>query len=180
MLTSIDEFLRYFGGVHRRALRDVAALPPQADGWRPSQGEGEKAWTINGIVGHMATARLYFASAYRGEGWVSPAPADVSTRERWLPVLEESAAQLWSLLAETPDAWLRRKVEMIDSSRRDVGLARAAADDGARHPSPQPDRHLRRHQRLGPARHLRSRRGDDRGVARAAASEVPVTEPPMA
>ena len=115
MLTSIDEFLRYFGGVHRRALRDVAALPPEADGWRPSQGEGEKAWTINGIVGHMATARLYFASAYRGEGWVSPEQADVSTRQRWLPVLEESAAQLWSLLAETPDAWLRRKVEMIDS-----------------------------------------------------------------
>ena len=40
----------------------------------------------------------------------------MSTRQRWLPVLEESAAQLWSLLAETPDAWLRRKVEMIDSS----------------------------------------------------------------
>ena len=69
MLTSIDGFLRYFGGVHRRAMRDVAALPPQADGWRPSQGEGEKAWSINGIVGHMAGSRLYFASAYRGEGW---------------------------------------------------------------------------------------------------------------
>ena len=104
MLTSIDGFLRYFEGVHRRAMRDVAALPPQADGWRPAQGEGEKAWTINGLVGHMATARLYFASAYRGEGWVSPEQADVSTRERWLPVLEESAARLRALLEETPDA----------------------------------------------------------------------------
>ena len=115
MLTSMEGFLRYFGGVHRRALRDVAALPPAADGWRPSQGEGEKAWSINGIVGHMATARLYFASAYRGEGWVTPPPPDVSSRERWLPALEESWERLQALLGETPDEALHRKVAMIDT-----------------------------------------------------------------
>ena len=33
MLKSIVEFLRYFDAVHRRAVRDIAALPPEADGW---------------------------------------------------------------------------------------------------------------------------------------------------
>ena len=111
MLTSIEDFLRYFRGVHRRAVRDVAALPPAAEGWRPGIGTGEKAWDINGIVGHMATSRLYFASAYRGEGWVTPE----SSRERWLPVLEQSADDLEARLRETPDDWLQRKVQMIDT-----------------------------------------------------------------
>ena len=117
MLRSIDEFLRYFRGVHRRALRDVSALPAQAEGWRPSLGSGEKAWNINGIVGHMATSRLYFASAYRGEGWVMPEIPDVSARELWLPVLEASADRFEALLRDTPDAWLQRKVPMIDTDR---------------------------------------------------------------
>ena len=115
MLTSINAFLRYFDAVNRRALRDVGALPAAADGWRPAIGEGEKAWSINGIVGHMASSRLYFASAYRGEGWIFPPQPDVSRRERWLPVLEESAAAFRRQLEGTPDAWLTRKVQMIDS-----------------------------------------------------------------
>lgn len=115
MITSIDAFLRYFEAVHRRAVRDVAALPPEADNWRPSTGEGEKAWSINGVVGHMASSRLYFASAYRGEGWIFPPQADTSRRERWVPVLEESAAAFRRQLEGTPDEWLTRKVQMIDS-----------------------------------------------------------------
>ena len=115
MLTSIDAFLRYFRAVHRRAVRDVAALPPQADGWRPSRGSGEKAWDVNGIIGHMASSRLYFASAYRGEGWVMPELPDVSALERWVPVLESSADRFEELLRDTPDDWLHRKVQMIDT-----------------------------------------------------------------
>ena len=115
MITSIDAFLRYFDAVNRRALRDVGALPGEADGWRPATGEGEKAWSINQLVGHMASSRLYFASAYRGEGWVFPPAPDVSTRERWLPVLEESAAEFRRQLEGTPDEWLNRKVALIDS-----------------------------------------------------------------
>jgi uncharacterized damage-inducible protein DinB len=115
MITSIEGFLQYFDAVHRRAMRDVGALPPEADGWAPPAGKGEGAWSINVLVGHMAGARLYFASAYRGEGWISPPPPDVGTRERWLPALDESARQLRSVLEDTPDAWLQRKVAMIDS-----------------------------------------------------------------
>jgi uncharacterized damage-inducible protein DinB len=115
MIQSIADFLRYFDAVHRRAVRDVAALPPEADGWSPAIGEGEKAWSINTIIGHLGWSRLYFASAYRGEGWISPPAADVSSRDLWLPAVEESARALHAALESTPDAWLQRKVPMIDS-----------------------------------------------------------------
>ena len=115
MITSIADYLRYFDAVHRRALRDVNALPPEADGWAPAAGEGEGAWSINTLVGHVAGARLYFASAYRGEGWISPMPPDVSRRDLWESALESSAVKFHEALAGTPDAWLQRKVQMIDS-----------------------------------------------------------------
>ena len=115
MFSSIDGFLRYFRSVNKRAVRDIAALPPEADGWRPEAGEGENAWSINQLIGHMAGSRLYFASAYRGEGWISlPAP-DVSRRELWAPALEESAKRFEELVAGTPDDWLERCVQMIDT-----------------------------------------------------------------
>ena len=120
MITSIESFLRYFDAVNRRALRDVAALPEVADGWTPATGEGEGAWSINQLIGHMAGSRLYFASAYRGEGWITPRHFDTSSRERWLPALKESGVALVEALAGTPDEWLNRKVEMIDS---DGGLS---------------------------------------------------------
>lgn len=115
MITSVDAFLRYFDAVHRRAVRDIEALPAEADGWAPSRGDGEGAWSINTLVGHMAGSRLYFASAYRGEGWRSPRPPDVSRRDLWTAALNGSANQLRDALVGTPDAWLRRKIPMIDS-----------------------------------------------------------------
>lgn len=115
MISSTADFLRYFDAVHRRAMRDVGALPDAADGWKPAGGDGERTWSVNQIVGHMATSRLYFASAYRGEGWIVPLPPDVSERDRWLPALAESAAAFRDALAGTPDAWLSRKVDLIDS-----------------------------------------------------------------
>lgn len=115
MFRSIDAFLSYFDGVQRRALRDIGALPPEADGWRPPAGAGEKAWPVNTIVGHIAGARLYFVSAYRGEGWISPTAPDVSSRDRWLPALQDSYERLRGALAGTPDAWLERKIPLIDS-----------------------------------------------------------------
>lgn len=115
MFRDIDTFLRYFDGVNKRAMRDIAALPPAADGWKPSAGEGEKAWGINTIVGHMCGSRLYFASAYSGTGWVSPPPPDVSSREKWAPALQGSLDAFKAKLAGTPPEWLDRRVDMIDS-----------------------------------------------------------------
>lgn len=115
MIESMQSFLAYFETVNRRALRDIAALPPEADGWKPATGEGEAAWSINALVAHMAMSRLYFASAYRGEGWIFPPPPDVGSRDKWEPALVESARELRRHLEGTPDDWLKRKVEMIDT-----------------------------------------------------------------
>lgn len=115
MFTSIDAFLRYFEGVNRRAIRDIAALPPDADGWTPHTGEGERAWSINKLVGHMCGSRLYFASAYLGNGWISPPPPDVRSHDLWVPALQASFDQFRDLLAETPADYLDRRVQMIDS-----------------------------------------------------------------
>jgi uncharacterized damage-inducible protein DinB len=121
MFTSIETFLRYFDGVNRRAMRDIAALPPEADGWKPATGEGEKAWSINTLIGHMCGSRLYFASAYSGDGWITPEPPDVSSREKWVPALEASAADLRAQLESAPPEWLDRRIEMIDSSETLAG-----------------------------------------------------------
>ena len=96
-------------------MRDVGALPEEADGWMPATGTGENAWTINKIVGHIAGSRLYFASAFRGEGWISPPAPDASERAKWLPVLQESADAFQAQLAKAPDKWLERRVDMIDT-----------------------------------------------------------------
>ncbi len=115
MFRDIDTFLRYFESVNKRAMRDIAALPPAADGWKPASGEGEKAWGINTLVGHMCGSRLYFASAYSGTGWVSPEPPDVSSRGKWVPALQASLDTFKAKLTGTPNEWLDRRVEMIDS-----------------------------------------------------------------
>ena len=106
MITDIDSFLRYFDAVHRRAVRDVAALPPEAERWAPpalrqAQGErGENAWGIGEIVRHMAGTRMYFARAYRDEGWIADWPPPINTEDQstWLPALEASAAMAALLL----------------------------------------------------------------------------------
>jgi uncharacterized damage-inducible protein DinB len=115
MFKDVETFLRYFEGVNKRAMRDVAALPAEADGWEPPSGEGEKAWGINTLVGHMCGSRLYFASAYLNKGWISPDPPDVSSQEKWVPSLQTSFEAFREKLAGTPGEWLERRIDMIDS-----------------------------------------------------------------
>ncbi len=122
MIESIPSFLRYFDAVNRRAERDIAALPPEAGNWRPATGEGapaigedERAWSINTLIGHLASSRIYFINAYRGDGWISPDPPDVSRRELWLGALHESAIVARTLLEDTPQDWLQRRIPMIDT-----------------------------------------------------------------
>ena len=81
MITDLPTLLRYFNRFHQRTVRDILALPPEADGWRPPRGEGEKAWNINEIVHHIAESRLYFASAYCGRGWLYDWPVPSTERQ---------------------------------------------------------------------------------------------------
>jgi uncharacterized damage-inducible protein DinB len=96
---------------------DVAALPRVGGAWRPPPAAGESEWTIGQIVAHMGGSRLYFASAYRGEGWVwvGRSEMDADDPRTWLPWLRTSAERFAERLADTPPEWLNRRVEMIDT-----------------------------------------------------------------
>ena len=116
MFTDIDTYLRYYEGLHKRTMRDIAALPTEAGAYPPPQGEGEQGWPIGEIVRHVGGARLYFARAYRGEGWIFDGPArEVNSPADWIPVLEETWAEFRSRLQGTPPEWLTRRIQMIDT-----------------------------------------------------------------
>ena len=115
MITDIASYLRFFDSVRRRTERDVAALPPEAATWRPPAVHGKTGWSIGDIVSHIGGSRLYFARAYRGEGWIFPPEADRSDQRTWLPWLQSSAEQFVARLRDTPNEWLTRRIEMIDT-----------------------------------------------------------------
>jgi uncharacterized damage-inducible protein DinB len=116
MITDMRAYLRFFDGVRRRTERDIAALPAGAAAWRPPPTDGEHGWSIGRIVGHIGGSRLYFASAYRGEGWLAPTlELDENAQDTWLPWLRSSADRFAALLADTPADWLTRRVETIDT-----------------------------------------------------------------
>ena len=116
MITDIGSYLKFWDSVRRRTERDVAALPPEAAAWRPPAAAGESEWTIGQIIDHLGGSRLYFASAYRGEGWITVTPEiDEGDVRTWLPWLRTSAERFAARLADTPPEWLDRRVEMIDT-----------------------------------------------------------------
>lgn len=121
MITNIAAFVRWFEGVNRRAVRDIGGLPPEAEEWRPQTGEGEKAWSIGEIVGHMSISRLFFLSTFMGEGW-SGATLDMDTtaRDSWTEALDRSFAIVSEALSSAPETHLTRKIPMLDGSGREM------------------------------------------------------------
>lgn len=116
MITDIASYLRFFDGLRRRTERDVAALPPGAAAWRPPAREGEAGWSIGQIVGHIGGSRLYFASTYRGEGWIWDRPEmDPDDQRTWMPWLRSTAERFSHLVEATPADWLTRRIEMVDT-----------------------------------------------------------------
>ena len=116
MITDVESYLRFFDSVRRRTERDVAALPPEAAAWRPPAADGEAGWGFGELVAHIGGSRLYFASAYRGEGWIwGGVEADPDDQSTWLPWLRTSAERYVALLKDTPGHWLTRRIEMIDT-----------------------------------------------------------------
>ena len=143
MITDIASYLRFFDSVRRRTERDIAALPPEAAAWRPPDGNRETGWTIGDIVGHIGSARLYFASAYRGEGWIAiPPELDRNDARTWIRWLQSSADRTSDLLRDTPTQWLTRRIEMIDTPGLAFGLAHPDDDARARGSSPFADRYV--------------------------------------
>ncbi|HLZ72501.1 MAG TPA: DinB family protein [Dehalococcoidia bacterium] len=126
MLTDVETFLRYFRAVNRRAMRDVGTLPAAAASWRPPAGEGENAWDIRQLVAHMCGSRLYFAHAYLNEGWTAVRwPEDLHGQASWVPALEHSCEQFCERLSGTPNEWLERRIELIDTPSATIAGWRA-------------------------------------------------------
>jgi hypothetical protein len=111
MLGDIDDFLHYFRGLNRRAVRDVGELDPAAETWRPPVGEGENGWDVGQIVAHMASGRVFFARAYVETSWHAEEwPHPTRTREQWVAALDGIPMR-------------RRKTDFVEE---------ATADDGSR------------------------------------------------
>ena len=126
MITEVSAFLSWFEGVHRRTLRDVLLLPPEAQTWTPPAGEGEISWGIPRIVQHTGEARLYFGSAFAGHGWVwDPWPDEVTDRDSSARALEDSLEQLRQQVEAAGDDRLRTKIELIGASDHQISGWRA-------------------------------------------------------
>ena len=127
VISSVRAFLDWYDGVNRRTIRDVALLPQEAETWTPPvPGEGEAGWGFARIVGHLAEARGYFASAVTGRGWVwDPWPEDLASRTTWVPALERSAAEFRAALADAPDELLSWRLELIAAPDRTMSGWRA-------------------------------------------------------
>ena len=116
MITDPEAYLGFFRSIHRRTLRDIKALPPMAQAWEPSRGEGEKGWGISQIVHHICESRMYFASAYSGKGWrYDWKPPSTEKQSGWVSALEASAIEFERQISGTPTEWLNRRVKMIDT-----------------------------------------------------------------
>src|SRR4029450_7985124 len=103
MITDIASYLRFFDSLRRRTERDVAALPPAAAAWRPPAATGEAGWGGGGLGGRIGPPRPFFASPYRGEGWIFVTPdIDHADQGTWLPWLRSSAERFASLIRDTP------------------------------------------------------------------------------
>lgn len=115
MFGDIEDFLHYFRGLNRRAVRDVGGLRAEAETWTPPAGEGENGWGVGQIVSHMATSRVFFARAYGEGGWNAEQwPEPAATRDQWVAALDGSAARVHELLSGTPPELLSRPVPMLD------------------------------------------------------------------
>src|SRR6202011_4147009 len=61
--------------------------------------------------------RMFFAGAYRGEGWLAePWSEPTATRQQWLEALQSSSARFRDKLVGTPSEWLRRKVQPLGAN----------------------------------------------------------------
>ena len=64
----------------------------------------------------MAESRLYFAKAYRNDGWIYDWHNPITDRQSsWLPAMEASAQEFRRRIRGTPPQWLDRKIPMIDT-----------------------------------------------------------------
>ncbi|MGH2793033.1 MAG: DinB family protein [Actinomycetota bacterium] len=116
MISDANAFLSWFNGVHRRTVRDISLLPPEAATWLPNAPtEGDERWGIPKLVAHIAEGRGFFAGAFRGDGWVWDLwPAELPDRDSWIAALEASLDALRTAVSSASADRLAARIPAID------------------------------------------------------------------
>ena len=126
MISDIGSFLDWFGGVHRRTVRDVSILPVEAETWAPATGTNEEAWGVPKIVQHIAEARSFFANGFMGRGWVwEEWPEELHAKDGWVPALEGSLERFRADVGSASPDRLTARIQQIDTPDRTVSGWRA-------------------------------------------------------
>ena len=115
MISDVESWIKWFDGVNRRAMRDVGGLSDDVLDWRPRSGEGEEAWTVRELVGHMATSRLFFAQAFSGGDWgMGSNDHGLTGIESCVRLLAESAQETANLVRQGGAAALMYRFPSFD------------------------------------------------------------------
>lgn len=65
MIQSIEDFIKYFGGVRRRTLNYIRAVPPDRLDWAPKEGE----FSCAAIIRHIIAAEKMFVRVTTQGRW---------------------------------------------------------------------------------------------------------------
>src|SRR5690606_23239956 len=104
MIASVEDF-----------VRDIEAIPEQGLAFIPPGGDGEAGWPVAKLIGHIASTRGYFVSAFLDEGWIAPPEPAVTSLTDVREALHGSAALVRERLAGQPDSVLARRIRLIDA-----------------------------------------------------------------
>jgi uncharacterized damage-inducible protein DinB len=107
MITSPQEFVKYFRGLRRRTMRVLDAVPPDKADWTPAPGE----FTPLEIVRHLASTLEMYTSIIEENRWTyaGHGPELGRTWPEALAYLEETTEACLARLEASPADVLREK-----------------------------------------------------------------------
>ena len=106
MIQSIDSFIKYFGGVRRRTINFIRAVPPDQVDWSPKEGE----LTCGDIIRHLAaTEKMYVDLVVEGRwGYAGHGRSLAADWDEVVAYLEEGHNETISRLRALDDGQLNR------------------------------------------------------------------------
>jgi len=114
MLSSVQDFVKYFEGVRRRTWTTVDRVTPETLDWAPRSGE----FTCGEIIRHLAGAERFFLARIVHDRWtddLEPGPfLDYpATRAR----LETTHSEQMLRLLELPDHRLHESIQDLEGGQ---------------------------------------------------------------
>lgn len=112
MITSVESFIKYFEGVRRRTLRDIAAIPPEYVDWAPRPGE----MTLGDLIRHLGSIERFYVTKVVEDRWAYPGHERAIAPDLTAAVayLNRMHAEAMADLAKLPDAELEAPRESLD------------------------------------------------------------------